>query len=113
MAYIPPLQSLSETLASSYDLSSSPANFTSTDLSQYSKISIQIIGNSLSKFVTFKLFQSNDNVNFDELDDADVILQPGNNSVTLEKSVFSGKYLRLRLISSSSGTATIELLAKK
>lgn len=113
MAYVPELQNFLETLASSYNLSLGATSFTSSDLSQYSKLSIQLTGSSLGGETTISISQSNNNINFDTLNGTTLSITSSSPSATLEKSFFSAKYLRVQLIAVGTGNITIQILAKK
>ena len=113
MAYIPELLAFEETLATSYDLTSGPTTFTSSDISDYNRISVQFVGSSIRGDTEVMLQQSNDGTNYDDLENGEIFITPTNSAFTLERTVFTGKFLRISLDITDRGTLPIYLVAKR
>lgn len=112
MAFLPEKNFLEETIANNYDLSNGVTNFTSSDLSKYTTVSLQFNYTNIVGDNTFILEQSNDNSNWGELSES-YNLPTESGTFIIDKTLFSGKYLRANFSITSSGFITINLLAKK
>lgn len=113
MAFLPERNHKEYTLATSYNLSNGASAFTSVDISRFTIISFQIVANSVTGVNTFQLEQSADGTNWVPLKDIIYELSSGGGSLVIEKSAFSGKYVRLDLIDTDSGTISIFLTCKR
>ena len=112
MAFLPEKNVFEETLATAYDLSLGSTIFSSSDISKFNIISLQFIYNNVNGSNEFIIEQSNDNTNWSELGiKYDIPL--GNGNFIIDKTTFTGKYIRISLLNSELGTLTIELLAKR
>lgn len=112
MAYIPELTSFEETLINAYDLSNGPANFTSSNISQYRTFSLQFVGTNLEDS-DFFIEQSNNGTDWDEIPNGFIMLQPNQSAFTVERTNFTGKYLRIRFTDTTTGILSAYLIAKK
>lgn len=113
MAFLPERNYIQETLALNYSLGSGTNSFTSSDISKFTIISFQINTSSITGVNRFKLEQSSDNSKWVPLKDIIYELDLGAGSLVIEKSFFSGSYVRLRLTDTSSGTITVLLTCKR
>ena len=113
MAFLPERNFLEETLVTNYNLSSGTTSWSSSEVSRYTSFSIQIVYSSTAGINELLLEQSNDGTSWDEVDNSIVTLPIGSGSVTLDRSVFTGKYLRLRVTAVSSGLVTIKTMFKR
>jgi hypothetical protein len=113
MAFLPQRNFVEETLVNSYNLSAGISAFTSTNISDYNIISFQINANGINGNTTFVLEQSLDNINWTPISEDVYFLDNGSGSLTIQKSNFSGKYIRLRLTNAGSGTISVFLLSKR
>ena len=112
MAFLPERNFFEEDLASSYDLSTGPATFASSEISKFTTISVQFIYSSVSGSNIFILEQSNDNTNWSNLsEEYELPVSTGN--FIIDKGRFSGKYIRVNFTSVEGGTLSIKLLAKR
>jgi len=112
MAFLPERNSFEEDLASSYDLSTGVTQFVSSDIAKFTTISLHFIFSNITGSNVFTLEQSNDGTNWSELTtDYELPINTGN--FILDKGRFSGKYVRVNLSSTTAGTLTIKLLAKR
>ena len=112
MAFLPEKNFLEETLSNNYDLSNGVTAFTTSDLSKYMTISIQICYTNIQGSNEFILEQSNDATNWSELSE-DYILPIGSGNFIIDKGTFSSKHLRVNFKLAESGTITTKLLAKR
>lgn len=114
MSYLPQKNFNSETLVSSYDLTSGDTTLVSSDISNYSKFSLQFNVVDIRGLPNFDIEQSLDGVNWSYISQASVIPN-GNSTFILDKQFFSGTKLRVCLNTgqNSSGTCTIILLTKR
>jgi len=113
MAFLPERNYVEQTLASSYSLSSGTSAFTSNDISRYKVISFQVVANSITGVNKFVLEQSSDGTNWVSMKDNTYELNTGGGSFIIEKSNFSGKYVRFRLTDTDSGSISIYLISKR
>lgn len=113
MAYIPEKLVFEETLVSSYNLSNGPDTFISSDVSIYSIISFQVNASSVTGINRFKLEQSANGTNWVPLKDINYELETGGGSLVIEKSSFSGKYVRFNLTDTDAGTVSVLLICKR
>lgn len=112
MAFLPEKIFLEETIANNYDLSNGVVNFTSSDLSKYTILSLQFNYTDIIGDNVFILEQSNDNINWAELSESyNLPILTG--TFIIDKTSFTGKYLRINFNITFSGFITINLLAKK
>lgn len=113
MAYIPEKIALRETLASAYDLSGGPQSFPSSDISEYSRFSIQFVSSNVKGEIDYCVEQSNDNTNWDVFENADLSFNATTPNFTIERNTFNGTYVRVRIKSSTSGLLSLFLVAKR
>lgn len=113
MAYIPELLGFEETLANAYDLSSGTAQFTSSDISDYNKFSLQFTCIGFGGTAQIRLEQSLDGTNWDIVENSLKNLDASNCEFTFQQMNWMSKYLRVNLLTSQRGTMTIKLLAKR
>jgi hypothetical protein len=113
MAFLPERNYIEETLASSYNLTSGSDIFQSSDISRYSIISFQVIASSINGINRFRLEQSSNGTSWVPLKDITYELETGSGSLIIEKSAFSGKYVRFNLTDTDSGTLTVILICKR
>lgn len=114
MAYIPEQISLSETLATAYNLASGSATFTSSNISDYNRFSIQFVGSSISGEVDFSIDQSNDNTNWDSFDNGtNLMFTAADSKFTIERNNFNAKYVRVHIKSAEAGSLSLYLTAKR
>ncbi len=113
MAFLPERNFLEEILVTNYSLSGGVASWSSSEVSKYNSFSIQVVYSSTAGINELLLEQSNDGTSWDEIDNSIIALPVGSGSVTLDRSVFTGKYLRLRLTAVSSGLITIKTMFKR
>lgn len=113
MTFLPERNFIEETLVSGYDLILGPTDWDSAEVSRYTNFSVQIIYSGASGDNNLMLKQSNDGVNFDDIENSTVVLPTGSGSTTLDRTVFTGKYLRVSLTVSTSGSLTIKTLFKR
>lgn len=112
MAFLPEIASFEESLITAYDLSTGVSSFTSADVSGYLQFSLQFTGSSVSGSNSFVVEQSNDGSNWSELADS-FELPIGNSTFVIDRQFFSGKQLRVSLLTTGSGTLDCVLLAKR
>lgn len=112
MAFLPEKNYFEEDIISSYDLSTGSNNFTSSDISKFINFSLHFILDSSSGSNTFKLEQSNDGVNWSDLN-GEVELPSGSTNFIIDKAFFSGKYVRINFITNDSGIVNCKLIAKR
>lgn len=113
MAFLPEDNFFEEELATAYDLTTGLTTFTSSDISAYSVISIQFIYANIDGSNLFVIEQSTEGNNFWSNVSPQYEIPVGNGNFIIDKSVFTGKYIRVDLQSTSSGELTIKLLAKR
>ncbi len=113
MAFLPERNYIEETLVSGYTLTSGPDTFQSSDISRYSIISFQVIATSVTGVNRFKLEQSANGVSWVPLKDVNYELETGAGALVIEKSAFSGKYVRFNLTDTDSGTISVLLICKR
>ena len=113
MAYIPELLAFEETLASSFDLSAGSGTFTSSDISDYNKFSVQFTCTGFGGTAEVQLQQSLDGTNWDNVENGDISLTSSNCNITLQQMNWMSKYLRVVFVTSIKGTMSIYLLAKR
>lgn len=111
MAFLPERLFIEEHLATGATLSTS-STFTSSDLSKYTSVSMQFIYSSVTGKNIFKIVQSNDGTNFSDLSE-EYQLPIGSGNLSIDKTSFSGKYIRIDFITTGNGTLTIKLLGKR
>ena len=112
MAFLPEKTYIEEIIANSYNLTSGPTNFQSSDLSRFMSFSLHFGCNDILGDTAFCIEQSNDGTNWATLSD-NYELDEGDTNFIIDKSYFTGKYLRVCIISASSGTLTIKLISKR
>lgn len=112
MAFLPERNFLEETLASNYDLSNGATGFTTSDISEFNTLSLQFVYGSVAGSNLFTLEQSNDNTNWSDLSEEFMIPVGGGNFI-IDKGVFSGKYVKINITTTTSGNLSIISLAKK
>lgn len=113
MAYIPELLAFQETLASSYDLSTSLPTFTSSDISDYNKFSIQFTCTGFKGTANLLLEQSLNGTNWDTVENSEITVTSATCDFTLQQQNWASKYIRVRYTSVQEGLVTINLLAKR
>lgn len=113
MTFLPERNYLEETLVTGYDLSLGPNDWDSSDVSRYNNFSVQIVFSGVGGTNTLSLLQSNDGLNWDDIENSTVDLPVGTGSTTLDRSVFTGKYLRVNLSATTSGSLTLKTLYKR
>lgn len=113
MAFLPQRNYKEQTLANSYNLSNGITAFTSDNIAEFNKISLQINTTGLTGSNSFKLEQSSDNFNWTPFNDNTYVLDLGSGSLVIQKNDFSGKYIRVNLNDATNGTLSIFLIAKR
>lgn len=113
MAFLPERNYIEETLVNNYSLNSGPDTFQSSDISRYSIISFQVITTSINGINRFRLEQSSNGTSWVPLKDVSYELETGAGSLVIEKSAFSGKYVRFNIIDADSGTINVLLVCKR
>lgn len=113
MAFLPEKTYIEETLVSGYSLNSGPTSFQSSDISRYNTISFQINTSSITGINRFKVEQSSDGLNWVPLKDILYELETGGGSLVVEKSSFSGKYVRFNITDTTTGTISVLLICKR
>jgi hypothetical protein len=113
MAFLPERNYIEETLVSGYTLSLGPDTFQSSDISRYSIVSFQVNTNSITGVNRFKLEQSANGTNWVPLKDVFYELETGAGSLVIEKSAFSGKYVRFNITDTDTGTISVLLICKR
>jgi hypothetical protein len=113
MAFIPERNYLEETLVTGYNLNLGPNEWDSSDVSMYNNFSVQIIYTAAGGSNVLSLQQSNDGANWDDIENSTVDIPVGSGSTTLDRSVFTGKYLRVNLTAGTSGSLTLKTLHKR
>lgn len=112
MAFLPEKTNIEENLITAYDLSTGVSTFTSSDISKFTSLSLQFTAANASGSNSFAVEQSIDNTNWSILlDDSNIPV--GDSNFFIDKSFFSGKYIRVRLVTTESGTLDCLLLAKR
>jgi hypothetical protein len=112
MAFLPDKTFLEETICNNYNLSNGVSAFTSSDVSKYITLSIQVCYTNIQGNNEFVLEQSNDSTNWADLSQ-NYTLPVGSGNFIIDKGTFSGKHIRLNLKVASRGLITIKLLAKR
>lgn len=113
MAYIPELLAFEETLASSFDLSAGSGTFTSSDISDYNKFSIQFTCTGFGGTAEVQLEQSLDGTNWDLVENSTRSLNASNCEFTFQQMNWMSKYVRVVFVTATKGTMSVYLLAKK
>lgn len=113
MAFLPERNFFEETLVTGYNLSSGVADWTSSDVSRYISFSIQVEHTSILGTTVLLVEQSVDGTTWDTLTNSTVTIPNGTGSFTLERSVFTGKNIRVRLTFADQGTLTIKTIYKR
>ena len=113
MAYIPEKIAFQETLASSYDLSNGETTFTSSEISEYNKFSVQFTCTNFKGQTTIRLEQSLNGSNWDIIENSEITLTPSNCDITLQQMNWMSKYVRVNILTTDSGVINIYLLAKR
>jgi len=113
MAYIPEKIGFEETLANAYDLSTGAGTFTSSDISEYNKFSIQFVCTGFGGTAEVQLEQSLDGTNWDLVENSTRSLNSSNCEFTFQQQNWMSKYVRVVFNTSQQGTMTINLLAKR
>jgi hypothetical protein len=112
MAFLPQRTYLEENLAKNYDLSNGVSAFTSSDISEFLTFSLQFNYSSIDGSNLFILEQSNDNLNWSNLSE-EYEIPVGSGNFIIDKSSFTGKYVRVNLNSTNIGIITIVLICKR
>lgn len=113
MAFLPQRNFVEDILANNYNLNNGTTAFTSTNIAEYNTFSIQVNTTGLSGSNRFVLEQSNDGSNWIPINEDIYVLDLGSGSLSIQKTNFSGKYLRVRLLDAGNGTITIILISKR
>lgn len=104
-------QHTEETLVSGYDLTNGVSGWTSSNLIQFSNISIQLSYSTVINQPTLCVNQSHDNINWDCF--YEELLPQGTDSLTIERNNFSGKYIQFVVKDGTgNGTIDVKLIAK-
>lgn len=112
MAFLPEKTYIEETIANAYSLSSGPTSFQSSDLSRFTNFSIQFTCTSINGDTDFVIDQSNDGTVWSVLSE-EYEIPLGSSNFVIDKSLFTGKYIRVHIKNTGSGTLTIKLIAKR
>ncbi len=112
MAFLPERNFLEENLVTNYDMSSVPTGFTCSDISKFNTFSLQFIYSSVAGSNIFILEQSNDSNNWSDLSE-EYELPIGGGNFIIDKNIFTGKYIKVDLTTTTNGDLTIILLAKR
>jgi len=112
MAFLPERNFLEETLLSSYDLTNGVTAVTSSDISEFNSFSLQFNYSNISGSNLFTLEQSNDNLNWSNLSE-EFMIPVGSGNFIIDKTLFTGKYIRVDITTITSGVLTIILLTKR
>ena len=113
MAYIPAKIGFEETLANAYDLSAGAGTFTSSDISEYNKFSVQFICTEFGGTADVVFQQSLDGTNWDDVENGSLKLTSSTCNFTAQQQNWMSKYFRVKINTSQRGTMTIYLLAKR
>lgn len=113
MAYIPEKIGFEETLANAYDLSVGAGTFTSSDISEYNKFSIQFVCTGFGGTAEVQLEQSLDGTNWDVVENSTRSLTSSTCEFTFQQQNWMSKYVRVVFTTSQQGIMTINLLAKR
>ena len=113
MAYIPEKIGFEETLATAYDLANGATTFTSSDISEYNKFSVQFTCTGFRGETDLRLEQSLDGSTWDIIENSSISLTPSSCEITLQQMNWMSKYLRVNLLTTEQGTINIYLLAKR
>ena len=84
----------------------------SSDISDYTKVSLQFSYSGIDGSNIIQLQQSNNNLQWSDLGDR-FEFPIGTGNFTIDKSFFSAKYLKIDLPSVNSGTISTTLIAKR
>ncbi len=104
-------QYFEETLVTNYDLSNGISAFTSSNLIQFRDASIQISHVNVNDQPLICVDHSHDNTNWDCI--YEELLPVGTDSLTIERTNFTGKFLRFRIKDTNGeGTVSVNLIAK-
>lgn len=112
MAFLPEKTYLEETLISAYDLSTGVSTFTSSDLAKFSSISMHFSSTGVGGSNSFVIEQSGDSTNWSTLLDNSE-LPAGDSNFVIDKAFFSGKLIRVQLVTNETGTLNCTLIAKR
>lgn len=112
MAFLPEKTYIEETIANAYSLSSGPTSFQSSDLSRFTNFSIQFTCTSITGENDFVIDQSNDGTSWSILSE-EYQIKIGSSDFVIDKSIFTGKYIRVHVKNTGTGTLTIKLIAKR
>ena len=113
MAYIPEKIGFEETLANAFDLSVGAGTFTSSDISEYNKFSIQFVCTGFAGTAEVQLEQSLDGTNWDVVENSTRSLTSSTCEFTFQQQNWMSKYVRVVFTTSQQGIMTINLLAKR
>lgn len=112
MAFLPEKTYFEELIANSYDLSNGPVNFQSSDISMFLNFSLHFDCSLIDGTNIFCIEQSNTGSAWSLLSD-NYELSQGSSNFIIDKSIFTGKYIRICLTTADSGILTIMLIAKR
>ena len=117
MSFLPSRTVFEEKLVDNHYISGATEYYVSGNIFDMSVLSIQIVTTEFNpdSIVEVGLEQSNDGINFDEIDNSTITLII-NGSTTIERSNFSGKFLRVKLHNMSInefGVMNVFLIAKR
>jgi hypothetical protein len=112
MAFLPEKNFFEETLASSYNLSLGQTVFPSSNILKFNILSLQFIYANVGGLNEFIIEQSNDSINWSELSST-YDIPTGTGNFIIDKGTFTGKYVRVNIVSATGGTLTIKVLAKR
>ena len=112
MAFLPEKTYIEEVIANAYDLSDGPSNFQSADLSRFLNFSLHFDCSLIDGTNTFCIEQSNTGSAWSILSE-NYELSPGSSNFIIDKSIFTGKYIRVCLTTADAGILTIMLIAKR
>jgi hypothetical protein len=112
MAFLPEKTYIEETIANAYTLVSGPASFQSSDLSRFTNFSLHFTCTSIAGDTDFVLDQSNDGSSWAALSE-EYQIPIGSSNFVIDKSLFTGKYVRVHVKNTGTGDLTIKLVAKR
>lgn len=112
MAFIPQKNYLEETIINNYNLTGGTESFNSSDISNYTILSLQFIYSSTKIGNIFIVEQSNDLTNWILLTE-ELEIPVGSGNFVIDKGSFTGKYIRIRFITKSEGTLSVKMIAKR
>ena len=99
-----------ETLVTNYDLTNGATAWTTSNIIQFSNISLQVSYQNVSEQPNVCVYQSNDGVSWDCF--YDNLLPIGNDSITIERNNFTGKFIKMDVDDNGIGVISINLVAK-